>query len=229
MAPSQAAEATAIHLVTILSTRVTPGSYPVVMRHIDFEVTKSLKGATPTTRSLSFWVDTNKSWAPSRGDAAILVLSGAPTERHAATLLPSTPKNLEVAAGAPPMDEEPVALLTTRTGRGGCSTENRRQSTGPVGLRSAPDVSGELRVWVTNYDYYCSPAPSFVASASSKGEITIEESPLLADARVTRCTCHHDVVFTIEGVRAGEHEVILLPRDQEGSSDPLAKTNLRMP
>ena len=97
---SVAAEAIGIHLVTILSTRLTPGSYPVMMRHIDFQVAKSLKGSKPATGSLSFWVDESKSWDPLKGDAALLVLRDAPAGRGDVTLFPSTPENIEVASDA---------------------------------------------------------------------------------------------------------------------------------
>ena len=102
LAPSEAEEATGIHLVTILNDRLTPGSNPVMMRHIDFEVIQSFKGPTPATRSLSFWVDTDKCWDPAEDGDALLVIRDAPTEHSGVTLYPSTPENIEVASAASP-------------------------------------------------------------------------------------------------------------------------------
>jgi hypothetical protein len=124
---------------------------------------------------------------------------------------------------------EPTALLKVETEQAACGTGEPGRIGGLTTLKARPDVSGKLRVWVGGYDYYCSPRPSFVAHVDAVGRLVIEEAPLPPDATVSRCTCPQNVVFTIQGVAAGSHEIVLLQRGNKKSAAPLAEANVTIP
>lgn len=129
-----------------------------------------------------------------------------------------------------PLDPpEAPTVLTVETEQAGCSVGGPGAASRRTSLKARPDVSGKLRVWISGYDYYCSPSPSFVAEVDPDGGLVIDEAPLPPDAKPSRCTCAHNVVFTIQGLATGSYDIILLPRGRAGSPAPLAEANVTMP
>ena len=114
--------------------------------------------------------------------------------------------------------------LPTTVERAHCGDPERERKGEAMQVAATAAMEGTLRVVLTGYSYYCSPAPNFGARMDPDRGIAVIELAPPPNAPVSRCVCAHDVRLKVENVPAGDHDLLVF--SQRGETRELVRVGM---